>query len=352
MSHDMLELAELAYTLRPNFNQWCEAILPALAQRLERCPIAFCTHLRFDHQLNIIESYSRPYPSPLPPQYEQIISAILDPQELGSFAQNKEGREVVITHPSILWTQDTPELFNPEVQIFWERFAYPVGINHSVIIQHGTLYDRWFFILPIKQSQHLSPSKREQWTLINTHLGAALRFQDAASQMIGERLEETSSGVLSADGQVVDLFEEPLKAAPELQEALRFAAKNVDKARGKLRRTDPLQALELWKGLVDGQFSLVDHFDTDGKRYILLKRNAPETLNHRALSYRERQVFTAAAQGLSNKLIAYELGLNDSTVSTLLQRAFHKLNISSRLQLIELAHHLLQAPPDDEPDGA
>lgn len=348
MSHDMLELAELAYTLRPDLNQWCEAILPAIRQRLEGCPIAFYTHLSFDHQFNITRSHSRPSPSPIPPKYEPIIDAILNPQELGSFAQNKEGRDVAIAHPSILWTQDTPELFNPDVQTFWERFAYPVGINHSVIIQHGTLHERWFFILPLKQSQDIPPSLREQWTLINTHLGAALRLQHAATQPTST-LEESSSGILSADGEVVDLFEEPLKAAPELQEALRFAAKSIDKARGKLRRTDPLQALALWKGLVDGQFSLVDHFDTDGKRYILLKRNAPETLKHRALSFRERQVLTAAAQGLSNKLIAYELGLTDSTVSTLLQRAFQKLNISSRLQLIELAHQLLHNQDGDHP---
>lgn len=350
MSRDMLTLVEQAYTLHPRINSWCESMLSMFAQHLHRCPIAFYTHLSFDAHLNIINNTSHHYPSTIAPRYQSIIQAILDPQELGSFAQNRAGRELAINYRSILWTQDTPELFNPDVQSFWERFAYPAGINHSVIIQHGTSKDRWFFIFPIEAEQELPPNLREQWTLINTHLGAALRLQRAVEERTSTSVEETSSGVLSAAGEVIDLFEEPLKAAPELQEAIRFAAKNIDKARGKLRRSDPLQAMELWKGLVDGQFSLVDHFDTDGKRYILLKRNAPETLNHRALSYRERQVFTAAAQGLSNKLIAYELGLSDSTVSTLLQRAFQKLNISSRLQLIELAQQLLQAPSDEEPD--
>src|ERR1041384_847047 len=56
----------------------------------------------------------------------------------------------------------------------------------------------------------------------------------------------------------------------------------------------------------------------------------------------EWQVVGLAAHGHSYKLIAYELGLTVSTVSTHLARATAKLGIDSRRSLLAL---LSQAPP-------
>jgi DNA-binding NarL/FixJ family response regulator len=47
-----------------------------------------------------------------------------------------------------------------------------------------------------------------------------------------------------------------------------------------------------------------------------------------ALAPRERQVVAAAAAGPANKLIAYELGLSDSTVRVLLSGAAKKFGVS------------------------
>jgi DNA-binding NarL/FixJ family response regulator len=52
------------------------------------------------------------------------------------------------------------------------------------------------------------------------------------------------------------------------------------------------------------------------------------------LSEREHQVVAGARLGHSNKMIAYELGLTPSTVSTLLTRAQRKLGVRDRLTLI------------------
>jgi DNA-binding CsgD family transcriptional regulator len=59
-------------------------------------------------------------------------------------------------------------------------------------------------------------------------------------------------------------------------------------------------------------------------------RQGPESL-----SDREREVLTLAAMQRSNKLIAYELGLSDSTVRVLLTRACRKLGARSRAEAIE-----------------
>jgi DNA-binding NarL/FixJ family response regulator len=92
-----------------------------------------------------------------------------------------------------------------------------------------------------------------------------------------------------------------------------------------LRRRDPLEAVEVWRGLVAGLWSLVDHYDTDGRRYLVAHRNDPTTPDPRGLTERERQVVAYADLGQSNKLIAYQLGLSVSTVAVLLARAREKL---------------------------
>ncbi|GMU10245.1 response regulator transcription factor [Corallococcus caeni] len=57
------------------------------------------------------------------------------------------------------------------------------------------------------------------------------------------------------------------------------------------------------------------------------------------LSSREQEVVLQAIQGHSNKLIAIELNLTESTVATHLRRALVKLRLSSRRELIvELQH--------------
>jgi DNA-binding CsgD family transcriptional regulator len=79
---------------------------------------------------------------------------------------------------------------------------------------------------------------------------------------------------------------------------------------------------------VSGRWSLVEHFERDGRRYYLAHKNDPELTKDRSLTPQERVVLGYAELGHSNKLIAYELGLSSSTISTTLNRAKKKLGIS------------------------
>lgn len=110
-----------------------------------------------------------------------------------------------------------------------------------------------------------------------------------------------------------------------------------------MRRRLPDDAVAEWKGLIAARWSLVDHFDTDGKHYLVARRNGPEARGLGALTERERQVAAAASLGRSNKLIAYELGIADSTVRVLVARAMAKLGFSSRKELVEHVARALEA---------
>jgi DNA-binding NarL/FixJ family response regulator len=63
------------------------------------------------------------------------------------------------------------------------------------------------------------------------------------------------------------------------------------------------------------------------------------------LSARERQVLAFAALGHANKLIAYELGLPESTVSSALRSIARKLGARSRLELVRMFASRRQEQP-------
>jgi DNA-binding CsgD family transcriptional regulator len=101
-----------------------------------------------------------------------------------------------------------------------------------------------------------------------------------------------------------------------------------------MRHNDPGKALETWKALVSGRWSVVDWFDTDGRRFVLGKPNPPKVYDPRGLNEQECQVVTYVLLGDTNKLIAYRLGLSQGRVSVLLKSAMHKLGAKSKAQLV------------------
>lgn len=188
--------------------------------------------------------------------------------------------------------------------------------------------------VPSSEPIELTPHERELWQMIEVHLAA------------GHRLRRGLGDDAAAEG--VPITEMPLHAealvdparfslaqatgdakASEAAQTIRDAARQVDKARGPLRNRDAEEALRLWKGLVHGRWSLVDWFDTDGRRFILAKPNGPRVRDPRGLTNREAQIATYAALGESSKIIGYRLGLSQSYVSRLLNDAMRKLSVKT-----------------------
>jgi DNA-binding CsgD family transcriptional regulator len=85
---------------------------------------------------------------------------------------------------------------------------------------------------------------------------------------------------------------------------------------------------------VAGRWSLVDQFERDGRRYIVAHENVPRARGPVALTEREKQILAYAVLGHHNKLIAYELGIADSTVRVLMARAAAKLGVRTRADLL------------------
>jgi len=186
------------------------------------------------------------------------------------------------------------------------------------------------FCAPSRELKTVDDAFRARWQRLAAHVAAALRLRRQVEQL-GDPMEGVEA-VLDPGGKLEHA--QGVAEQKAYRAALRGAALAIDKARSaKLRRSDPDEALRIWGALVQGRWSLVDHFDKDGRRYLVARKNDPY-VNGTVLTLRERQVLGFVCMGHPNKLVAYELGLATATVGVLLSTAMRKLGASSRVELI------------------
>lgn len=182
-----------------------------------------------------------------------------------------------------------------------------------------------------------APSKREKarWSRIAAHIVAGLRVHRAMRsepQGISQLERDPVEAVLDPGGRVVHAC--GVAKAVGARAELRSATRAMDRARASLRVRDPEEALRAWNALVAGRWSLVDIFDSDGRRFIVARENQPATPPLMKLTRREQDVVAYARLGWSNKLVAYTLGLAESTISEALRRALDKMGLRSRVELV------------------
>lgn len=185
---------------------------------------------------------------------------------------------------------------------------------------------------PLPTPARLNEPERLRWTRVAAHLGAGLRVRQRLGKL--DIFSQDVEAVMRTDGRV-----EHAKAAtksPSARERLRSAVQRIERARTGAQRTDADCALDLWEGLVAGRWSLLDHFEADGRRHIVAVKNDPELSDPRGLSVRERQVAEFFGLGRPVKEIAYILGLTQSTIANTLARAAEKLSLKSKSELAAL----------------
>lgn len=113
----------------------------------------------------------------------------------------------------------------------------------------------------------------------------------------------------------------------------------IDRARAA-RRTDGPEVEAIWRALSAGRLTLLDRFESNGRRFLIVRENVPGGRVARALSPREGQVVALAALGHSNKLVAHCLGISRSMVAACLRRAMDKLGLRCRVELVQICARL------------
>ncbi len=174
---------------------------------------------------------------------------------------------------------------------------------------------------------------RELWSRVVMHLAAASRLVHRGEDHPADGGEDA---VVAPSGTVEHARDDARSpgARQELCEAVRL----IDRARTRAGRAEPHRALQLWRGLVDGRWSLVERTESDGRRYYIARRNAPSDSEDARLTHRERQVVALASCAFANAQIAYALGIAEGTVAGHLHRGLEKMGVGSRAELVTLAN--------------
>jgi DNA-binding NarL/FixJ family response regulator len=182
----------------------------------------------------------------------------------------------------------------------------------------------------LKESSRATEQERRRWPKIAAHVGAAIRLRNMAAglSMDSKKVE----AVLDSAGTLHDASG-PAKQK-DARENLREIVLRVERSRTLSGRENVDEALNNWEGLVSGRWSMVDRFDSDGRRFILAIRNDPFHPDPRGLSSRERQVAEYVGLGCSSKEIAYTLGLSEASITNCTARAQDKLGFESRSELV------------------
>ena len=186
---------------------------------------------------------------------------------------------------------------------------------------------------PMRRARWLTRAEVSAWSRVAAHLASALRLRRALG--IAPSFD-AGEAVLDAAGRAVHARDGARRR--DAREKLRAAAAKIDRARTRKHRGDGLRE---WKAMVEARWTLVDRFDRDGRRFFVAYRNDIPMRDARRLTRREQQAVAFAALGSTSKLIAYELGLSVSSVTTILASASRKLGVRSRTELVLLARSML-----------
>jgi DNA-binding CsgD family transcriptional regulator len=191
------------------------------------------------------------------------------------------------------------------------------------------------FAAPAGRVLKSSRASRARLDRVGAHVLAGFRLRRALAQ---------ADAVLAPDGQLLHAEHEARE--PRHQQALRDAVKAFDRARSRERRIDPDTALEAWRALVSGRWSLVETFESDGRRYLVARRNPPGAMPGQALGRLEAHALVLRAQGASYKLAAYELDISAATAHRLVRAGMRKLGVSHESELPLLIQACAKLPTE------
>ena len=186
---------------------------------------------------------------------------------------------------------------------------------------HDGLLDCVVVFQALRHFTTLLPADLHLLQRLATHVGAAFRLRRNRDATLAG-----AEAVFSPSGRIHHLSPQASGAS---------VAEGFARRRHARKRTTKTQvALEIWQGLHDGRWSLVDYIDTDRKSFVLAVRNEPARDVASALTDRQRAAVALASLGYPNKQIAYALGLTATAVAMLLARARAVVGVRTRAELV------------------
>ena len=330
---DLVPVVEAAYRLGDSDQAWLTGLVEQIAPLIDG---GWGVGAFFFDMSDVNDfKFTTPMTVGATPEIAATLSAAMHAMPADLVAPSFGAPGNILTASQALGCRD--EFDHPLVQAFGHPFGMYdlLGFKALDATHQGVM-----FATGIPKVRWIEKREAHPWSLCAAHIQAGLRLR--RKLLPGDDVHRGAEAVIDVGGRVQHA-EEPAKSRTA-RDALRAATLAIDDARSS-RRESPEEALELWRGLIAGRWSLVEHFDSDGRRYFIARQNDPAVRDPRALDLRERQVAAYAALGHPGKLIAYELGLSPSTVSKHLASALRKLGGLNRSDLAQIIRAQPAEPP-------
>jgi len=330
---DAISIVEAAYDCESDTRTWLDRLLEKAAPKLDR---------GFGVGVSIYEPGVAPDRLLVGSQYaHQRLHDSLMRMSL----EDPEGYRRANSAPLVMGTvTETLQMTSRDARTYrpFVECLHPFGIQDVVgVIARDPSGYAVIFNAPSPDLRRPTRYERSTWSRIAAHIGASARLRRVIAKISKGDLAASADAVLSPSGSMVHGDERA--QSPDDRDCLRRAAKAIDRARSKARGNED-EALDLWQGLVAGRWSLIEQFDSDGRRFMVARRNDPQVTDPRALGLRERQVLAYVAMGHPAKLIAYSLGVSPSSVSTTRRAAMRKLGLQTTADVVRL----FAGPPGPE----
>ena len=318
-SKDWVALIEAGYELEGSDVEWAENILEKAAPLLDRGWWPSIATYRFTPTTINLEHVGTTGPSFVTTAIREHVSDL--PSEMLDVIyrrDNSVGSVGEIVYPSI-----------PHHQSIVLRETQGMIADSLVIPGHTGEGSAMALYVGFLTETPATALERKRWPLMTSHLATGLRLRSVARSF---SLDSTSvEAIFDSSGSEIDARYTGKERST--REVLREAIRKIDRIRTRAGRSDADVAMQKWEGLVGGRWSLVDRFDTDGRRFIVAIKNDPSCPDPRGLTRRERQVAEFVGLGHSTKEISYTLGLSQSAVTNCTARAQQKLGLSSLAEL-------------------
>jgi DNA-binding CsgD family transcriptional regulator len=211
----------------------------------------------------------------------------------------------------------------------WRHAANACGVGDTLAINGLDPSGKGCLLGVFLHEETVLPARRRQLlSYIATHLANAHRLRERVRASAPNPVAQ-----LESTGRVRDWAGQ---GDEKTATAIEQAAGAITAARGPMRFADGAAAIGEWQGLVQRRFTLVDAPGSAAakQRRMLVFENQPQIAGYSKLAEREREVAAYLALGHSTKVIAYELGISDSTVRVLLRRVRRKLGVRTRAELL------------------
>jgi len=318
---DEVEILTALYTLEGSLEDWLGGVAERVMQHLgaDLGAAAILWHPRWDGTY-AREGVTIDTPAGLEDTVDAVNAPMMRPELLAFAASIPFG--------------GLCESFAPDdpFRVNFFRHLAPLGVGDAVKFSaldtpaHACTISP-FFTKPVQPSG----ATRARYARLSAHLSSAMRLR----RRWGGRSDIEADAVFDPGGRDHDARGEATEV--DALDALRRAVIARERAHTRAERSDLDGAIGLWEGLVSGRWSLLDRFESDGRRFVVAHRNDNVPRDPRALTPREEHVAQLVATGAGNDDVAYALGISSDTVATHLASALRKLRCRGRGDLVRMA---------------